>query len=68
MKTTRSLLQAIRSPFAADVGREGPRAADRVTPRAKHPMLWFVSLYGGGVGVTLVVAMIFHILVFSAAK
>jgi hypothetical protein len=29
-------------------------------------LLWCVMLYGGGVGVTLIVAMIFHVLVFAA--
>ena len=46
----------------------GPRSAAGTGPRARHPMLWFVSLYGGGVLVTLVVAMIFHVLVFAASK
>jgi len=50
----------------ANVSENGPRAADGEAPRARHPLLWCVMLYGGGVGVTLVVAMIFHVLVFAA--
>lgn len=50
----------------ANVGDNGPRAADGKAPRARHPLLWCALLYGGGVGVTLVVAMIFHVLVFAA--
>lgn len=54
--------------FKEHVPEDGPRAADGAGPRARHPLLWFVTLYGGGVLVTTVVATIFHVLVFAASK
>jgi hypothetical protein len=43
-----------------------PLAADGKSPRARHPWLWFVALYGGGIVSVTIVAAILHVLVFAA--
>lgn len=53
--------------FRDNVPENGPRAADGKAPRARHPTLWFVALYGGGVLATTAVAAVLHVLVFAAS-
>lgn len=53
--------------FKDNVPENGPRAADGRAPRARHPVLWFVTLYGGGILATTAVAALLHVLVFAAS-
>lgn len=53
--------------FKDSVADDGPRAADGEAPRARHPVLWFVALYGAGVLAVTAVAAVLHVMVFAAA-